>query len=118
MATTAARKKQVTTAKTNSRSNEIIAVLLLALALLAFLCLVSFSPMDPTFNTASSQKVQNWVGVVGANFADILFQTIGLTAYLLPALLVLMAWRVFRAKDLRLSLTQLFGYFLFVATAS
>lgn len=117
MATTAARKKQIT-AKSNSRSNEIIAVILLALAVLVFLCLVSYNPMDPTFNTVSSQKVQNWIGVVGANFAEFLVSIVGLTAYLLPALIVLMAWRVFRAKDLQLSLTQLFGYFLFVASAS
>jgi S-DNA-T family DNA segregation ATPase FtsK/SpoIIIE len=74
--------------------------------------------MDPTFNTASSQKVQNWIGVAGANFAEFLISIIGLTAYLLPALIVLMAWRVFRAKDLQLSLTQIFGYFLFVASVS
>jgi DNA segregation ATPase FtsK/SpoIIIE, S-DNA-T family len=115
--TTTARKKQVTT-KTNSRSNEIIAVILLALAVLVFLCLVSYNPMDPTFNTASSQKVQNWIGVIGANFADLLIQAIGLTSYLLPALVVLMAWRVFRAKDLQLSLTQILGYFLFVTAVS
>jgi S-DNA-T family DNA segregation ATPase FtsK/SpoIIIE len=117
MATTAARKKQIT-AKTNSRSNEIIAVILLALAVLVFLCLVSYNPMDPTFNTVSSQKVQNWVGVVGANFAEFLVSIVGLTAYLLPALIVLMAWRVFRAKDLQLSLTQILGYFLFVVSVS
>ncbi|MBS1793462.1 MAG: DNA translocase FtsK 4TM domain-containing protein [Acidobacteria bacterium] len=117
MATTAARKKQIT-AKNNSRSNEIIAVILLALAVLVFLCLVSYNPMDPTFNTASSQKVQNWIGVVGANFAEFLISIVGLTAYLLPALIVLMAYRVFRAKDLQLSLVQLFGYFLFVAAVS
>lgn len=117
MATTAARKKQIS-AKSNSRSNEIIAVVLLALAVLVFLCLVSYNPMDPTFNTVSSQKVQNWIGVVGANFADLLIQTVGLTAYLLPALIVLMAWRVFRAKDLQLSLTQIFGYLLFVTAVS
>src|SRR5215203_4184074 len=117
--TTTARKKQVTTgAKTSSRSNEIIAVILLAAAVLVFLCLVSYNPMDPTFNTESSQKVQNWIGVTGANFAEFLISIVGLTAYLLPALIVLMAWRVFRAKDLRLSLTQLFGYFLFVASVS
>ena len=118
--TTTARKKQTTpaAAKTNSRSNDIIAVILLAAAVLVFLCLVSYNPMDPTINTDSTQKVKNWIGVVGANFADILFQTVGLTAYLLPALFVLMAWRVFRAKDLRLSLPQAFGYFLFVSTIS
>lgn len=118
MATTTARKKQTTTAKNNSRSNEIIAVILLALAVLIFLCLVSYSPMDPTFNTASSQKVQNWIGVAGANFAEFLISIVGLTAYLLPALIVLMAWRVFRAKDLQLSLMQTFGYFLFIASVS
>jgi S-DNA-T family DNA segregation ATPase FtsK/SpoIIIE len=117
MATTAARKKQIT-AKNNSRSNEIIAVILLALAVLVFLCLVSYNPMDPTFNTVSSQKIQNWVGVVGANFAEFLVSIVGLTAYLLPALIVLMAWRVFRAKDLQLSLTQILGYFLFIASVS
>ncbi|HVE57137.1 MAG TPA: DNA translocase FtsK 4TM domain-containing protein [Pyrinomonadaceae bacterium] len=117
MATTAARKKQIT-AKTNSRSNEIIAVILLALAVLVFLCLVSYNPMDPTFNTVSSQKVQNWVGVVGANFAEFLVSIVGLTAYFLPALIVLMAWRVFRAKDLQLSLTQILGYFLFIVSVS
>jgi S-DNA-T family DNA segregation ATPase FtsK/SpoIIIE len=117
MATTAARKKQIS-AKSNSRSNEIIAVVLLALAVLVFLCLVSYNPMDPTFNTVSSQKIQNWIGVVGANFAEFLISIVGLTAYLLPALIVLMAWRVFRAKDLQLSLTQLFGYFLFVTAVS
>ncbi len=88
---TAARKKQIT-AKNNSRSNEIIAVILLALAVLVFLCLVSYNPMDPTFNTASSQKVQNWIGVVGANFAEFLISIVGLTAYLLPALIVLMVF--------------------------
>lgn len=121
MATTStARKRQLSTrsAKPNTRGNEIIAVVLLAAAVLIFLCLVSYNPMDPTFNTASAQKVQNWVGVAGANFAEFLISIVGLTAYLLPALIVLMAWRVFRAKDLRLSLVQLFGYFLFVASVS
>jgi S-DNA-T family DNA segregation ATPase FtsK/SpoIIIE len=117
--TTTTRKKQISTAaKTGSRSNEIIAVILLALAVLIFLCLVSYSPMDPTFNTESSQKVKNWIGVVGANFAEFLISIVGLTAYLLPALVVLMAWRVFRAKDLQLSLPQIFGYFLFVSAVS
>ena len=117
MATTATRRKQIP-AKPNSRTNEIIAVILLALAVLIFLCLISSNPMDPTFNTVSSQKIQNWIGVVGANFAEFLISIIGVTAYLLPALIVLMAWRVFRAKDLQLSLTQIFGYILFITAVS
>lgn len=118
--TTTARKKQIATTKNNSRSNEIIAVILLALAILVFLCLVSYSPADWSLNSTGTevQKRQNWIGAFGAISADLLFQSIGLTAYLLPALIVLMAWRVFRAKDLQLSLTQIFGYFLFVTSVS
>lgn len=112
---TAVRKKQ-TSAKSNSGANEIIAVILAAFAVLVFLCLFSYDPNDPTFNTASSQKTQNWIGVVGANFAEILMSLIGSTAYLLPFLMLLMVWHIFRAKDLRISLAQVFSYLLLVVS--
>lgn len=118
MATSAARRKKTVSAKPNSRGNEIIAIVLLAFAVLVFLCLVSYNPMDPTFNTDSSAKVSNFIGVVGANFAELLISLVGLTAYLMPALIVVMAFRVFRARDLRLSFPQVFGYALFVVGVS
>ena len=73
--TTLIKKKTGVTTR-HSRLNEIIAVVLLAVSVLIFLCLVSYTPSDPTFNTASSQKVQNWIGVVGANFAEALFSAV------------------------------------------
>ncbi|MDQ3180082.1 MAG: DNA translocase FtsK, partial [Acidobacteriota bacterium] len=111
-------EKKQTVSKTYSRSNEIIAVVLLALAVLAFLCLVTYSPNDWSLNTASAQKTQNWVGVVGSVIADLLFQSIGLAAYFLPALLVLIAWRFFRYKDLPVSISRIIGYVLFVVSLS
>jgi S-DNA-T family DNA segregation ATPase FtsK/SpoIIIE len=113
----AVRKKQ-TSAKSNSRANEIIAIILAALAVLVFLCLFSYNPNDPTFNTASSQKTQNWIGIVGANFAEVLISLIGYAAYLLPFLTLIMVWRIFRAKDLRISLVQVFGYILLIVSLS
>jgi len=110
-------KKQIV-ARRNTKANEIVAVVLTALALLIFLCLVTYSPDDWSLNTSSAQKTQNWVGVVGSVFADILFQAVGLTAYFLPALLVLIAWRIFRAKDLSASAYRFFGYVLFVVSLS
>lgn len=110
--------KKQTVSKTQSRSNEIIAVVLLALAVLAFLCLVTYSPNDWSLNTSSTQKTHNWVGIVGSVIADILFQTIGLTAYFLPALLILIAWRFFRYKDLPISISRIFGYSLFIVSVS
>lgn len=111
-------EKKQTVSNTYSRGNEIFAVVLLALAVLTFLCLVTYSSTDWSLNTASTQKTQNWVGVVGSVIADLLFQTIGLTAYFLPALLVLIAWRFFRYKDLPISISRIIGYILFVASVS
>ena len=111
-------EKKQTVSKTQSRSNEIIAVVLLALAVLAFLCLVTYSPNDWSLNTSSTQKTHNWVGVVGSVIADLLFQTIGITAYFLPALLILIAWRFFRFKDLPISISRVLGYSLFVVSVS
>ena len=101
-----------------SRINEIVAVGLLALAVLIFLCLVTYNPNDWSLNTASSQKTQNWIGVAGSILADLLFQTIGLTAYFLPALLGVIAWRFFRAKETLTSISRIIGYVLFVLSIS
>lgn len=102
----------------NSRTNEVLAVVLLALAVLVFLCLVSYNPSDPTFNTASSQKVQNWIGVVGANFAEALLSIVGITAYLFPALLALISWRIFQSESLRPRISRTAGFLLFIISAS
>ena len=102
----------------HSRLNEIIAVVLLAVSVLMFLCLISYNQADPTFNTASSQKVQNWIGVVGANLAEALFSAVGLVAYIFPALLALIAWRVFQSESLRPRVSQIIGFSLFVASVS
>src|SRR5262245_20690393 len=94
-------RKRAGVSTRHSRVNEIVAIILLALSVLIFLCLVSYNGSDPTFNTASSQKVQNWIGVVGANVAEALFSAVGLVAYIFPALLALIAWRVFQAENLK-----------------
>ncbi len=111
-------KKRAVAKKPASRTNEVLAVALLAFAVLVFLCLVSFNQSDPTFNTASSQKVQNWIGMVGANFAEVLLSVAGITAYLFPALLGLIAWRVFRSESLRPKVSRVLGFLLFVASAA
>ncbi|MEO8574777.1 MAG: DNA translocase FtsK 4TM domain-containing protein, partial [Pyrinomonadaceae bacterium] len=115
--TTLIKKKTGVTTR-HSRLNEIISVVLLAVSVLIFLCLISYNPSDPTFNTASSQKVQNWIGVVGANFAEALFSAVGLVAYIFPALLALIAWRVFQSESLRPRVSQIIGFSLFVASVA
>ena len=117
MATRKTTKKQ-TTSTGHSISNEIIAVVLLAVAVLIFLCLVTYSPNDWSLNTESTQQTSNWIGIVGSVIADLLFQSIGLTAYFLPALLGIVAWRSFRSTETSISFSRIIGYFLFIVSLS
>ncbi len=105
----------------HSRLNEVIAVGLVAVALLVFLCLVTASPDDRSIVSTgygSDAPTKNWIGVIGANIAALLISAIGWTAYLLPAMIALIAWRVYRSVGFAVSKLRAFGYALFLVSLS
>ena len=106
MATTQFEEQPRIITPRNSRRNEIVAILLLAVGLLLTLCLVSaaFYPNDPSWNSAGQTETRNWAGAIGANVAALLFQTVGLAAYLLPCLLLAAARRRFKTRSFRAQL--------------
>ncbi|MEJ7863157.1 MAG: DNA translocase FtsK 4TM domain-containing protein [Pyrinomonadaceae bacterium] len=107
--------KKQTKPISNSRSNEIVAVALAALAILVFLCLVTYNPNDYVpFISPNSNESKNWIGVIGASVAGILFQTVGLTALLSPFLIGLFAWRCYKAEIFYPLLSHIIGFVLFV----
>jgi S-DNA-T family DNA segregation ATPase FtsK/SpoIIIE len=120
MATTQLEEKPRIITLRNSRRNEIIAILLLALGLLLSLCLISatFFPNDPSWNSAGGSETRNWAGSIGANVAAALFQAIGIAAFLLPLLLFAGAWRRFRAQRIRAPFYPLLGLVVLVLAAS
>jgi S-DNA-T family DNA segregation ATPase FtsK/SpoIIIE len=90
----------------NRRLNELIGLLMCVSALLLFLALASYSPLDPSWNSASiltgSHAARNWIGVVGAYTADAILQFFGVGAFLLvmfPALLGLRWFRSLRVQS-------------------
>src|SRR5215213_3393701 len=93
----------------NTRRNEIVAIALFALSALLTLCLVSYSPNDPSWVSTGAASARNWTGRVGANVAAALFQTFGLAAALLPLLLVAAAWRRFRTRRIHAPLSRVIG---------
>src|SRR5882672_5390526 len=86
----------------NRRLNELIGFLLCVSGLLLFLALASYSPLDPSFNSASvltgSQSARNWVGLVGAIVSDLLLQGLGIGAFLVPVFLGALGSRWFRSR--------------------
>jgi S-DNA-T family DNA segregation ATPase FtsK/SpoIIIE len=86
----------------NRRLNELLGFLLCVSALLVFLALASYSPLDPSLNSASvltgARVARNWVGIVGAFGADLLLQFFGVGAFLLPVFALGMGIRWFRSR--------------------
>jgi len=87
----------------NRRLNELLGFLLCVSALLLFLALASYSPLDPSLNSAStltgSHVARNWIGLVGAYGADLLLQLFGVAAFLLPLFAASVGIRWFRSRQ-------------------
>ncbi len=76
------------------RLNEVVGLVTLAAAVYLILILVSFYPQDASWNTAAAGgEARNLGGQVGAYLSDILLQFLGLSAFLLPALMISLSWR-------------------------
>src|SRR5499425_25984 len=97
----------------NRRLNELLGFLLCVSALLLFLALASYSPLDPSLNSASvltsSRVARNWIGIVGAYGADLLLQFFGIGAFLLPVFALGMGLRWFRSRKVVSPLAKLLG---------
>ncbi|MGA9528113.1 MAG: DNA translocase FtsK [Terriglobales bacterium] len=97
----------------NKRLNELIGFLLCISALLLFLALASYSPLDPSLNSASlltgSHAARNWIGILGAYLSDIVLQALGVGAFLLPVFLGLLGARWFRSRTVQAPIAKTLG---------
>ncbi len=69
---------------------EIISTLILGFAVFLLICLVSYSPNDPSWNTVTSagKQISNFGGRLGAIVADLLIQSFGLASVIIPLYLL------------------------------
>src|SRR5580698_5965008 len=73
--------------------NVFLGVVLLLVSLLLFLALATYHASDPSLNTATDVTApHNWIGLFGAYIGDLLLQSLGLTAFLLPLWLGGIGW--------------------------
>jgi S-DNA-T family DNA segregation ATPase FtsK/SpoIIIE len=103
------------------RASEVAGFGLFCLALFWLVALVSYTPSDPVwfFNTGSLQRPENFGGRVGAFLAELSFQTLGYSAYLVPVVLTVLGWHYFWCRALDAAYTKAAGALLtFACSAS
>jgi S-DNA-T family DNA segregation ATPase FtsK/SpoIIIE len=93
------------------RFSEFIGVALFALALLWIVSLASYSTSDPVwfFNTGTDAPPENFAGRVGAFMAELAYQVLGYSAYLIPLVMVVAGWHYFWCKSMDARYTKAIG---------
>jgi S-DNA-T family DNA segregation ATPase FtsK/SpoIIIE len=90
---------------------------LLAAGLFVLLALASYHPYDPSWDTATGlAKPANLTGRVGAILADICLQGLGLAAFVLPILILGIAWKWLRSSEIDAPMLKVAGGVLLVAS--
>jgi S-DNA-T family DNA segregation ATPase FtsK/SpoIIIE len=78
---------------------ESLAILLAVVAIVLFVALASYAAGDPGWSySGDGEPVRNLIGPLGALVADVLLFLFGRPAFLLPVMLVVAAWLVFRDR--------------------
>src|SRR5229473_6226939 len=97
----------------NRRLNELVGFLLCISALLLFLALASYSPLDPSLNSASiltgSHAARNWIGIFGAYLSDLILQFWGVGSFLLPIFFGMLGMRWFRSRAVQTPIAKTLG---------
>ena len=93
------------------RVSETVGVALFATALVWLVSLATYNAADAVwfFNPDGATPPLNMIGRVGAFLAEISYQLAGLTAFLIPMQLIVLAWHAFWCRSLGAAYTKLLG---------
>ena len=93
------------------RVSEIVGVAFFAGALVWLVSLVTYNAADVVwfFNPDGVTPPVNLVGRVGAFLAELSYQLVGLTAFLIPVQLVVLGWHAFWCRPIGAAYTKLLG---------
>ena len=99
--------------------NLFLGLVVLLVSLLLFLALATYHASDPSMNTAADQTlprvIHNWVGVFGSYLSDVLLQSLGLAAFLIPIWLGGIGWTWMQSRPSGSALLRWTGTLLSLA---
>ena len=92
---------------------EIFGVSVSLIGILIFISLISYSPEDPNFIFPEKTEIKNILGYQGSWMSDLILQSIGLIAYLLPITYIFTGLNIFRKKEVLLVIENTFLIILY-----
>ena len=87
---------------------EIFGVSVSLIGILIFISLISYSPEDPNFIFPENTEIKNILGYQGSWMSDLILQSIGLIAYLLPITYIFTGLNIFKKKEVLLVIENTF----------
>ena len=101
------------------KRHEYIGILLLLITVLLFVCLISYNPLDSSYNALSYKaSADNRAGKLGAYVSDFLFQVLGLSAFLLLFPLAILSWKLIRGREIYSPYVRGLGLFILICATS
>lgn len=85
---------------------ELLGVCFLVATLVLILSLVSYTPIDPSFNTATLQAPANWLSFFGSYLADTMLQFFGFATFVWIIIFAIWGYRLLCQNTFSLSLTH------------
>lgn len=101
-----------------ARLNEAMAIVYLIAGLFVLLSLGSYSYQDSSWNTATLYGVRphNLTGRIGAHLSDLAFQIFGLSAFALPAFILMLGWKWLRSAVIEAPWVKVVGSAALIAS--
>ncbi len=87
---------------------EIFGILIFLFGILMLAALVTYSPEDPNFIFPENTDIKNVLGYQGSFISDLIFQSVGLIAYLIPITLIFTGINIFIHKKIFLIIENTF----------
>src|SRR5210317_1518531 len=100
------------------RLAEIFGILISLAGGMLLLALITYSPNDPNFIFPENIKIQNLMGFHGSFVSDLLFQSVGLMAYLIPFTLLITGINILKTKDFFLIIENNFFTILYLISGT
>src|SRR5262245_43713916 len=110
-----ARRKIINKQNDTGPWNEIIGLILIGIGIVILLALVSYDSSDPSWNSVGGNaRARNWVGPMGANVSNSLYQSLGIAALIVPLMLFIIGRWQWDDDESEVSKPKILGLFLMI----